>query len=60
MPEFDIPPKPNLSKQLLTIAVVLLVVGVVAVLLTQYIIGFIIFLIAVITGAYGERNRTKL
>lgn len=50
MPEFDIPPKPSLSKQLLMTAVVLIIVAIVVAIFAKAIVGFIIFLLGAIMG----------
>lgn len=54
MSKIDIPPKPNTAKQLIWIAVVLIVVAVVVAVLAKLAIGFIIFLIGIITGASSQ------
>ncbi len=54
MPKFDIPPKPNLANQLIMIAVVLIIVAVIVAILAKLAIGFIIFLIGVITGVSSQ------
>lgn len=50
MPELEIPEPPKLSRQLLIIAVVLLVLGILAILFAKTIIAFIIFLLGAIMG----------
>ncbi|MEI6481267.1 MAG: hypothetical protein WCO19_03115 [Candidatus Saccharibacteria bacterium] len=50
MPVLDIPPKPNLSKQLLMTAVVLILVAIIVAIFAKAIIGFIIFLLGAIMG----------
>jgi hypothetical protein len=50
MVKFDIPPKENLSQQLLASALVLLVVAIAIAIFAKLVIGFIIFLLAAIAG----------
>lgn len=48
MPEFDIPPKPKLSQQLLMTAAVLIVVAIVVAVLAKLVVGLIIFLLGAV------------
>lgn len=50
MAELEIPEPPKLSRQLLIIAVVLLLLGILAILFAKTIIAFIIFLLGAIMG----------
>lgn len=50
MAELEIPEPPKLSRQLLMIAVVMLVLGILAIIFAKTIIAFIIFLLGAIMG----------
>lgn len=50
MAKFDIPPKPNLAKQLLASALILIATGIVFAILAKLTIAFIIFLLGMIAG----------
>lgn len=54
MSEINIPPKPKLSKQLIMIAIILVIVAIVVAILAKVVVGFIIFLIGVITGVSSQ------
>lgn len=59
MSDIDIPPEPKLRKQLISIAIVMLAVGLVLVIFAKFLIAFIIFLLAAITGAFGQNYKNK-
>ncbi len=59
MAEFDIPPKPSLSKQLLMTAVVLIVVAIVVAIFAKAIVGLIIFLLGAIMGVGSQVTKDK-
>lgn len=50
MANLDIPEPPKLSRQLLWIAVVLLVLGILAIIFAKVFVAFIIFLLGAIMG----------
>ncbi len=58
MADFDIPPKPQLSQQLLITAVVLVVVAIVVAIFAKAIIGFIIFLLGAIAGVGSQVTKS--
>ncbi len=59
MTNLDIPEPPKLSRQLVWIAVVLVVLGVLAVIFAKVIVAFIIFLLGAIMGVGSQviKNR---
>lgn len=59
MAEFDIPPKPSLSKQLLLSAAILIVVAIVVAVFAKATVGFIIFLLGAIMGVGSQVTKDK-
>lgn len=59
MSKIEVPPEPNFNKQLITIALVMLGIGVILVFFSKFLIAFIIFLLAAITGAFGQNYKNK-
>jgi uncharacterized membrane protein len=58
MAEFDIPPKPKLSQQLLMTALVLIVVGIVLAIFAKAVVAFIIFLLGAIAGIGSQVTKS--
>lgn len=54
MADFTIPPKPNLAKQLLASALVLIVVGIILAILAKVTVAFVIFLLGAIAGVGSQ------
>jgi Na+/H+-translocating membrane pyrophosphatase len=59
MSDIDIPPEPKLQHQLITIALVMIAVSIVLAIFAKFLIAFIIFLLAAITGAFGQNYKNK-
>lgn len=59
MTKLDIPEPPKLSRQLLWIAVVLVVLGILAVIFAKVIVAFIIFLLGAIMGVGSQVTKNR-
>lgn len=58
MAEFDIPPKENISKQLLATALVLIAVGILIAVFAKFIVALVIFLLGAIAGIGSQVTKS--
>lgn len=54
MTKIEVPPKPKLARQLIVVAVVLIIVGIIVLIFVKAIIAFIIFLLGAGAGVGSQ------